>query len=50
MATPRGGTHVNYVVSQLVKQISDFLAKHHAEVAPTVTASMIKSHLQVGGH
>ena len=50
MATPRGGTHVNHVVSQLVKQISDFLVKHHAEVAPTVTSSMIKSHLQVGGH
>ena len=45
MATPRGGTHVQHVTNQLIRHISDHIAKAHPDT--TVTPPMIRSHLQV---
>lgn len=47
MATPRGGTHVNVLVQQIVKSIQETLDKHDSELGTLVTPAMIRRCLHV---
>ncbi|CAM9541923.1 unnamed protein product [Chrysoparadoxa australica] len=43
MATPRGGTHVNAITSQITKRLSDYINKKHPSI--TVSPAQVKQHL-----
>lgn len=45
MATPRGGTHVNAIVTQVVKKIQDKVAKSDAELSGVLTPGLIRRSL-----
>jgi DNA topoisomerase-2 len=47
MATPRGGTHVNVIVNQIVKKIQEKLAKSDPDLTETLTPGLIKRNLFV---
>lgn len=45
MSTPRGGTHVNAIVNQVVKRIQEKAIKSDPELASLLTPGLIKRHL-----
>ena len=47
MDTVRGGTHVNAVVQQVAKKISDKIAKDYPELAETATQALARRHLSI---
>ena len=47
MDTVRGGTHVNAVVQQVTKKISDKIAKDYPELAGTATQALVRRHLSI---
>lgn len=47
MATPRGGTHVNVIVNQVVKKIQEKVSKSDPDLAETLTPGLIRRNLFV---
>lgn len=45
MDTVRGGTHVNAIVQQITKKISEHITKDNPEVAETATQALVRRHL-----
>jgi DNA topoisomerase-2 len=45
MATPRGGTHINVIVNQVVKKIQEKASKSDPELANLLTSGLIKRNL-----
>lgn len=45
MDTVRGGTHVNAIVQQVTKKISEQIAKDNPELAETATQALVRRHL-----
>jgi DNA topoisomerase-2 len=47
MSTPRGGTHVNAIVSQIVKKIQETVSKMEPDLADTLAPGLIRRNLFV---
>lgn len=47
MATTRGGTHVQYLINQVIQRIQDVVAKTHPHLIEQVSAGLVKKHLFV---
>ncbi len=47
MSTPRGGTHVNSIVNQVVKRIQETVAKLHPEVSSILSPGLIRRNIFV---
>ena len=47
IATPRGGTHVNVIVNQVVKKIQEHISKIEPDLADTVNPGLVRRNLFV---